>query len=249
MKKLLDLSFQLAKAEFKLRNEGTYLGVFWYLLAPLFTFSLLFLIFRDRLGNNIPNYALYLLLGIIIFNLFMQSSKDSTRIILKNRQIVKSLKFNHKSLVLASVMKNTFSHFFELFLYIVIAALFFNIGFGILFYPIILIFFIIFLIGFSLIMSSLSVYFVDLNNVWEFVSRLIWLVTPIFYAIEGQTRLFYLNLFNPMYYFITISRDVVIYSKIPELWMMLGMGIYSLLFLVIGILIFNKMEAKFAEKI
>jgi len=41
IKKTLSLGFSLASAQFKLRNEGSYLGVLWYLLEPLSFFAIL----------------------------------------------------------------------------------------------------------------------------------------------------------------------------------------------------------------
>ncbi len=120
---------------------------------------------------------------------------------------------------------------------------------GLIFYPIIILFFIIFIFGACLFLSSIAVFFADLENIWFFLSKLIWLATPIFYSIEGQTRLFYANLFNPLYYFITAAREFIIYGKIPELWMVFGIIGWSILFLIIGLFVFNKLKNKFAEMV
>ena len=68
IKRFWDLSFYLAKSGFKLRNEGSYLGIIWYLLNPILFFCLLFVVFSQSLGSEIENYAIYLFIGIIIFN-------------------------------------------------------------------------------------------------------------------------------------------------------------------------------------
>jgi lipopolysaccharide transport system permease protein len=244
------LSLQLAKAGFKLRNEGSYLGIFWYLLNPLLLFLLLLFVFSDRLGSSISQYPLYLLLGIIIFNFFQRATTESTKTIIRDyRGIIKSINFPRESLIAGNVLKTLFSHLFEIILFIIFILIFKGSLTGLIFYPIIIFFFCIFIFGACLIISSLTVYFMDLENIWFFVSRLIWLGTPIFYAIGGQTKLFYVNLLNPLYYFITIAREIVIYAKIPELWMIMGIGCYSLLFLLAGLLIFNKLKIKFAEMI
>ena len=52
-----------------------------------------------------------------------------------------------------------------------------------------------------------------------------------------------------MYYFITIARDLIIYVRMPELWMILIAVFYSLAFLFVGMLIFNRLNGKFAELI
>jgi len=249
IKSTLELSLALARAQFKERNEGSYLGILWYLLGPFLMFLLLLLVFSDRVGTNIPRYPLYLLLGIVMFNFFQKATSESTKAISINRWIIKSINFPRESLISSIVLATLFSHIFEIVLFIVF-ALFFKVSpAGLIFYPLILIFFCIFVYGASLILATLNVYFVDLDNIWTFVSRLVWLGTPIFYTIGGQTRLFYVSLFNPMYYFITITRDIIVYTRIPEIWMIIGAVIYSLLFLFIGLLIFNKLKIKFAELI
>lgn len=249
IKEVLGLSFAIAKAEFKLRNEGSYLGILWYLLNPLLMFVLLVLVFSDRLGNKIPHYPLYLLLGIIIFNFFQQATTESTKTINDNRFIIKSIDFPRESLIGTIVLSGLFSHIFEIIVF-TLFLIFYEISIiYIFFYVFILVFLFIFIFGVSLILSSISVYFVDLENIWRFASRLLWLATPIFYAIGGQTRLFIFNLFNPLYYFITIARDIIIYTKMPQIWMIMGMMGYSLIALVLGIIIFGKLKKRFAEMI
>jgi len=77
-----NLSITLAKMEFKLRNEGSYLGLFWYFLNPLFTFILLNFIFSAKFGQDIAFYSLYLLLGIIMFNFFSQPQMNRQKLLL-----------------------------------------------------------------------------------------------------------------------------------------------------------------------
>lgn len=249
IKSILGLSLSIAKAEFKLRNEGSYLGILWYLLNPLLMFLLLLLVFSNRLGANIPNYQLYLLIGIIMFNFFQKTTIESTKIIHNYKWIIKSMNFPRETLIGSIVLKMFFSHIFEIILFFAI-ALFLKISItGVIFYPLILAFFCIFIFGVSLILSALTVYFIDLENIWVFLSTLIWFGTPIFYAIEGQNRLLIFNLFNPMYYFITIARELIVYARMPQIWMIIGAMLYSLLFLITGLFVFNKLKNKFAEMI
>jgi ABC-2 type transport system permease protein len=247
-KKIFNLSLQLAKAGFKLRNEGSYLGILWYLLNPLLLFILILFVFSKNLGADIPNYPMYILIGIIMFNLFSQSTTDSSKLFVRDyRELVKSINFPKEALVLGSTIKFLFSHIFE-FALLVFFMFFFGGYFpGILFYFFILTFFIIFIYSWSLIISSVTVYFNDLENIWAFFIRLVWLATPIFYSVEKGSSLFIANLFNPFYYFITISRDILIYGTIPQTWMMLGAIFFSLLSFLIGLIIFNKLKYKFPE--
>jgi len=245
---LLVLSLELAKAEFKLRNEGSYLGVLWYLLNPLLSFSLLFLVFSDRLGGDIKNYSAYLFLGIIMFNFFQGTTLEAVKsIISENNHLVKSLNFPREALIISVVIKGLFSHLLEVCLFFIFSFFWAQNPFLIFFYLFLLILFVPFVYGVCLMLSSLTVYFVDLENIWNFAVRIIWLATPIFYAIESQTRLFYLNLANPMYYFIETARSVVIYGQLPRGWIIYGVVAFALLFLGAGQFVFGKLKTKIPE--
>jgi ABC-type polysaccharide/polyol phosphate export permease len=247
---ILNLSLQLAKGQFKTRNEGSYLGIFWYLLNPILTFSILYLVFADRLGNNISYYPLYLLFGIILFNVFQATTTEATRSVLREyHHLIKSINFSRESLVLSIVIRNIYSHLFEILIFAVLLA-YSGIGFlHILYYIPLLVLFSMFLYGISLLFASITVYFADLDNIWNFAIKIIWFGTPIFYAIEGQTRLFYLNLANPMYYFITAGRDMIIYSRMPSSLAIIGILAFSIGFLILGMLVFNRLKTRFAEMI
>ena len=250
IKSIFGLSYQMAKAEFKLRNEGSFLGFFWYLLNPILTFILLFFIFSDRLGNGIQHYSMYLIIGITLFNFFQSTTNEAIKSLSQeNHFLIKSINFPKETLILSVVLKNIMSHFFEILL---IVFILFYLGINtilILFYIPILFFFIVFIFGISLTLASLTVFFIDLDNIWSFAVRLLWLGTPIFYAIEGQTKLFYFNIFNPLYYFITATRDILIYHTKPENWILFGIIGFSFSVLFIGILIFNKLNKKITELI
>ncbi|MDP3881656.1 MAG: ABC transporter permease [Nanoarchaeota archaeon] len=243
------LSFSIANAEFKLRNEGSYLGILWYLLNPIMLFTLLFLVFRDRLGNDIPYYGLYLLLGIIMFNLFQESTLDASRVMRNYSGVIKSINFTRESFVSALLIKRIYSHLIEIVVFTVVLYYLTGSILGLIFYPIVLVLFSIFIYGICLMLSLMVVYFIDLDNIWNFFIRLLWFATPIFYSIAGQNRLFYLNLFNPLYYFITLAREIVIYNRIPELWIISGAFFFSAISLLIGIILFNKLKNKMPELI
>jgi len=250
IKKIASLSFQIAKVEFKLRNEGSYLGVLWYLLNPALMFVLLLAIFNDRLGGDIQHYPLYLLLGIIMFNFFQSVTAESTRTIIREHHyLIKSIDFPRESLIVAVVLKNLFSHFLEIALFAIVTLILGANPLPIIYYLPVLALLAAFVFGSSLILASLTVYFVDLGNIWDFALKLIWLGTPIFYSIGGQTRLFWANLANPMYYFITLARDLVVYGRTPDWWLPLGAIAWTIASFAVGIIVFGKLKIKFAELI
>ncbi len=246
IKRSLELSFQLAKTGFKLRNEGSYFGIFWYLLNPLLLFLVLITISKF-VGIYNQEYPIYLLIGLIVFNFFSHSMIQSANSITYNVHIIKSMKIHQESLVVASVFQTIFSHFFEIFLLIIFLIFYNNSLLGLFFYPLIFVFFVIFVLGMSFILSTLGVFISDLNNFLSVLITLLWFATPIFYFTDESSFLYKANLFNPIYYFIEITRDIILYNKVPAFWMIFVTVLFSLIILIFGLYFFNKYKHRFAE--
>lgn len=250
IQKIWELSLILAINDFKARNEGSYLGMLWYLLNPLLMFVVLWLVFSYKFGQEITLYPAYLLSGIILFNFFQQVTNVSTSVIIKNSDLIKSINFPRQSLVLSVVLTETLAHLFEV-LVLLLILLFLSVNIiGLVFYPLILFFFVLFTYGVSLILASLTVYVLDFANIWRFFSFLLWLATPIFY-LAGDYGYYasLINTFNPLYYFITLFRQIVIYHELPAMSLIGGGIIFSLSVFVLGIMLFEKLKYKMIEKI
>jgi ABC-type polysaccharide/polyol phosphate export permease len=248
-KRILGTSYSLGIAHFKLRNEGSYLGIFWYLLNPILMFLLLLAIFSNSLGEDIENYPLYLLLGIIMFNFFQAVTSESTKIMRRDRNVIRSIKFPLESMVGNIVLVSIFSHFFEMLILIIVLLILKMPLLGLIVYPIILLVFSLFSLGVSLILSSIAVYFVDLDNIWIFASRLLWMATPIFYTFEKGSILFIMNRLNPLYYFITLTRHIVVYNELPPLLIIMGTLEFTAVSILWGMVIFRRSSKKFAEMV
>lgn len=249
IKSVLGLGLSLAKANFKIRNEGSFLGIFWYLLEPLAFFVILFFISETLAQNSISNYPLYLFVGLIIFNFFNAVTTFSTTVIRNNAGFLKSLKIKSESFVLSGVLQFIFSHLFELAVLIIFALIFKTDVSWLIFYPIIFGFFVLFTTGVSLALAVSGVYIGDLRNVWTVFTRLLWFATPIFYALSQTGAIGTLNLYNPLYYFIELTREIVIYQQIPDAQIIAVVILVSSLTFLIGLLIFEKFKNRLAEKL
>lgn len=248
-KNILGLSIQLAKTSFKLKNEGSFLGIFWYLLEPLFMF-IIFLFVKNIVGNDIPNYSLYLFLGLIMFNFFRKTTTEAIKAITNNAGIITSFKLNQEVFVLATIIKSSLSHLFEIIVFLFF-LIYFSVSFlNILIYPFIFFIFFIFVLGISFFAATLGVFINDFNNLWGVFTRLLWFATPIFYSSKLITKInlpFDFNFYNPVYYYITLARNLVIYNKLPELSIIYGSIIFAIISFLAGLFIFEKYKNKFAE--
>lgn len=249
IKEILRVGISLAKANFRLRIEGSYLGILWYLLNPLILFLVLYFVKEAAFSDiSIPFFPLYLLIGISGFNFFKQAITGSIDVINTNPDYLKSInKVNPESLVVGVVFQSIFSHIFEFILIIALAAYLQVSALGFLFYPLIFGLFVLFTLGISFIFATIGVFVSDLSNVWAIISQLLFLATPIFYNIEQASLIYKVNLFNPLFYFLEISRNLLIYSRPSSFFLTAVMTIASFFFLFIGLFIFRRYKKKFAE--
>ncbi len=249
IKNILQLSYSLSKTNFKLRNEKSYLGIFWYLLEPLSFFITLYALGSFLGGDNIEKFPLYLFLGIIMFNFFSSCTMASCNIIEANAGFIKSLNISKTPFVFSVLFQYSFSHFFEIFIFCIFMFLLGSNPLLILLYvPIFLVYFFM-VAGICFVLSAVGVFVSDISNVWNIFSRILWFLTPIFYFAPKDSFVGMINPINPVYYFIYIAREICIYGRIPSL-MYVIVGLFSaLISFSFGLILFNIFKFKFAEKL
>ncbi len=248
VKNVFGLGFSLAKANFKAKNEGSYLGIFWYLLEPIAFFSILLFLGGAIFNNSIKLYPAYLLLGLIMFNFFLSVTNNASGVMMKNRHFIKSIKIDSRAFVVSNVLQGAFSHMFEVLIFIFLLIYLKTNILLIFFYPLIFLCLCLFTAGVAFIFATIGVYVIDWINIWSVAGRLIWFVTPVFYVIIDSTSLISkLNYLNPLSHFITITRNIIIYGQVPTLFSVLGIIFISALTFLIGLGLFNKFKDSFAE--
>lgn len=247
MKTVCRLAVALANAKFRQRIAGKYLGIFWYILEPL-AFFLILLFLQANIGANaIPRYPAYLLLGIIMLNFFLSSTGSALASMRENKNLIQSVNIRTQALPLATVIQFCYSHFFEFLLFIVVVVLMRNFSWSIVWYPVIFLFYALFILGCSYILATVGVFIEDFNNIWNVLSRLLWLGTPLFYVLSPGSLLYDANRVNPLYYFLTAARDVVVYDAVPGAGLVVLLLAISLGTLAVGFLIFTRYRRRFAE--
>jgi len=245
-----DLNVLLAfiKAEFKTKYRGSILGITWYLLNPLLLYATLYLIFAKRFGTGIEHYPVYLLIGIIQWNFFQTAVGSSLGTIWENRTLVKSISFKRELIVIAPLAVTFGSHLLEILL---LAGIMTYLKMSLLplaFLPALLVLQVIFALGFALALSSIFVYVSDVQQIWTYLSRIWWFGTPIFYAVNEDSRLFWINIhFNPQFGFIHATRALLINTHLPTLAFYFTLCAVSILTLTLGYAIFHKLKDRFAE--
>ena len=240
---------ELVGRDFKNKYRRSVLGVAWSVLNPLLMMVVMAAVFSNfmRVGGDIPNFPLYLIIGNVTFTLLSDSSSTGMASIIDNASLLKKVKINRIVFPLEKVLFALVNFAFSL-IAVAIVMIWFQIplSWNVLFVPLFLVYLVGFCAGLSMALSALSVFFRDVMHLWSVVLVAWTYLTPIFYSIsilpDFMQRLVH---YNPMYQYITYLREILLYQQTPSLMQNLACLICSVIALAIGWLVFKSSERKF----
>ncbi|MBN2407343.1 MAG: ABC transporter permease [Elusimicrobia bacterium] len=243
--------WEMAVAEFRMKDQGTILGFLWTLIHPLIYFFVLYGLFRKWMGHHISNFPLYLIIGIVQWGFFCSGTTSCINVIRNNGQLIKSISFPKSILVFSSVTAVLFSHLLELGILLVFWLIIGeNVGLTAIGLVPILILNIYLILGVSFILSVIGVVFLDIQRIWGIFTSVGLFLTPIFYSLDllepAKRKVI---LLNPMAHIIQATRDILIDNKVPEFGGILYVLIVATVIMAAGYTLFRRNEGYFVEKI
>jgi len=251
---------QLVKTDFKLRYQGSVLGYIWTLLRPLALFTTLFIVFDKflKIGSSIPNYPVYLLLGIVLWSFFTEVTNNSVTSIVAKGDLIRKINFPKYVIVLAGL----FSAVINLVINFVIIVFFMLImgvepSISILLLPVLLLELFIFALALAFLLSALFVRFRDVSYIWEVLMQAAFYATPILYPLtlvpEAAAKILILN---PMAQIIQDARYVLITKETATIDQVYGSHLARLVPIVIVLTLmmfsawyFRRRSLLFAEEV
>ena len=246
---------ELLKSSIKKDVGGKYknsvLGVLWSFLYPLLQIAVYAIVFPLIMRSNMENYTVFVCCGLIPWNFFSTAISRSSFTMIENGNILKKVYFPREILPISVVTSEAVNFVIST---IIILAFVLGTGMGltwyVIFYPVILLIQYILLIGISLFVSSITVYFRDLQHFIGIALQLLFYATPIVYAtnIIPESYQWILRL-NPMTFIIDGYRSIFYYQQQPD-FISLGITLLvSLILCVVGYLLFSKLQKRFAEEL
>jgi len=250
---------ELVKKGIKLKYRRSYLGIIWTLLEPLLTTIVLTIVFSSLLGyNSRPGqpYAVYILTGRLLYGFFNESTKVAMRSIRANSAMIKKVYVPKYLYPLASVI-----YTFVIFLLSLMVLAGTEVVMGVkptihileCILPIIVLF--LFSFGVSMILATISVFFRDLEYLWNVITMLIMYCSAIFYYTDRLKGLAAkLVRVNPLYCIISNFRSNVLFGRSiltggDESQMFIYALVVSLILDVVGIYMFYKKQDEFILQI
>lgn len=177
---------ELVVTDFKLRYQGSALGYMWSLLKPLFLFAILYVVFEKflRLGRDIAHYPVYLLLGVVLWGFFTESTSNGLQSIISRGDLIRKINFPKYIIVVSGTISSLINLGLNLVV-IIIFAYINGVHFGfeaILAIPLILELYILAL-ALAFFLSAFNVKFRDIGYLWEIFLQAAFYATPIIYPL------------------------------------------------------------------
>jgi ABC-2 type transport system permease protein len=240
---------ELVKKGIKLKYRRSYLGILWTLLEPLLTTIVLTVIFGSLLGRGDQLYPVYILSGRLLYSFFSGGTNVAMKSIRTNASMIKKVYVPKYMYPLSSVIYN-----YIIFLISLVVLVMLSLFLGLLptwrlvfaVIPLLIIF--VLTIGVGMILSTMAVFFRDLEYLWSVALMLIMYASAIFYNVDdivakNPSRQLIFDL-NPLYCVIAVFRAAVFGNPIH--WTYVAYStVFAVLSLIVGVYLFYKKQDKF----
>lgn len=238
---------QLVSRDFKTKYKRSVLGMFWSFLNPLLMMSVQYFVFSTLFKTDIPYYPAYLLSGIVAFNFFSESTSLALSSILGNASLITKVYMPKYIYPLVRVLSSTINLGISLIPMLMVCII---TGVRLKKSAVLALFFFIclalFCIGLGMFLSTLMVFFRDIQFLWS-VMTIMWMyATPIFYpeSILPENMRIILEI-NPLYHMIKGIRTCLISGISPEPLIYFKCIMFAIVMVIVGAIVFKKNQDKF----
>lgn len=238
--------------DLKARYKNSVLGFLWSLTNPLLMMVVFTVVFTTLLRNDMPNYQVFILSGLLAWNWCTTSVMGGVFSITGNAHLIKKVYFPRELLPLSTVLSNGVNFLLALIPLVIIATISGRPpSVYYLYLPIVVAVELVFLTGLALFFGCLNVYFRDTEPIMDVMMLAWFFLTPVMYSVENlsqqYSRLIYI--LNPMASILSTYRLIFYYHAPPAPDFLLRMTVQALVVFVIGYVFFLRFAADFGEEV
>ena len=208
------------------------------------------LVFSIILRQDIPNYIIFLIVGVIPWNFFTTVINQGTNCIWINSGIIKKVYFPREILPVSVVLAGLVNFLISCII-IMLFVLISGMGFSwhLVWLPLIAILQTLFSLGLLFALCAIDTFARDVEYLVTFLLNLLFYATPIVYTADMFGQYKWILYLNPMTHFIEAYRSIFYYQTSPSMTSIMYISLFTILFLLFGYWIFRKLEKSFAEEV
>jgi len=247
VRRWIDLVQLLVLRDLRVRYRGSVLGYLWSMMNPLLYMLVLGFVFSHIMRFKIENFSLFILSGILCWNLFAQSLTIGTNSIIANGSLLKKVRVPAALFPSASVASCFVNFLLALIPYTCLALIMGqHIGFSVLALPLSILPFLMFVVGAALTLGSFNVRYRDIGHTLEPLLTMTFYATPIVYPItELPTKYQTIAWLNPMAHYVACVRAALFDGKFPELFNLGTAWGFGILSLALGLIVIRRQRDAF----
>jgi ABC-type polysaccharide/polyol phosphate export permease len=232
--------------DIKIRYRNMSLGMFWSLLNPLVMMTVLWFVFTKIFINNIPHFAIFVLCGIVPFNVFTICWLTGTTSLVDNAGLIKRVPVPRVIIPIASVLGNCAHMSVQVALLLLLVTVTMGVNRYWLWLIVVWPLEIVFVAGLSLVFSALNIYIRDVRYVVESANVVLFWLVPIFYPFSIIPAKYH-NIYqlNPVAALVLASRNILLEGVAPPASLLIKLALCSTVTLLVGLLVFRKLQGKF----
>ena len=246
-----DLIVLLVENILKNRYKRSVLGIFWMLLNPLLQTIVLTIAFGTMFKSSLPNYAVYILSGLLAWNFITQTAQYAMSTMAYGGGLLNRIYIPRATYIVAATGNGLINLVISISsLVIIIIFLGHPITWTWLFLPVSIGILTIFVLGFALLLSTAAVFFTDTVDIYQVFIQALFFLTPIMYPPSiFPAELHQFLLLNPFITLIDIFREPIYANQIPDVALIIKATLFSLITLLAGWIVFTKRADQLAYRL
>jgi len=240
-----------------LRRRGTdsVLGNLWWVLDPTLQIGIYFIFVGIILQRAQPAFPLFLFAAILPWRWFTSAITDATTSIRRRDKVMRQIAFPHIVLPASTVAGGTATFVFGL---VPLAALYLfypdRLTPWVLAIPLVAAVQLLWTIAFAILISAISVFFRDIQNLVGHLLRLWFYLSPGLYAAErlrtaaaAHPPADILVAANPFTWLFDAYRDLIYWGRSPDWTALLILGLAAIPFILVSSYIFRRLSRSFVK--
>jgi lipopolysaccharide transport system permease protein len=247
------LIYQLFRRDFFTTYAQSLFGILWAFIVPIVSVGTFVVLNASGLlvaGSIRVPYVLYAMLGLAFWQLFATGIVASSTSLVKAGSMLAKINFSKKALVISSMGQTLVSFLIQLALAFIFFAFYRVVpNIAILLIPILIMPIVLITLGLGFILSILNGVVRDFANLLPVLLTFLLFLTPILYVVPATGILARISMYNPVYYLVSVPRDLALTGATTEWMGFLVSSILSIIIFVACLVAFHLTETRIAERI
>ena len=237
------------------RFSRSKLGGLWVILNPLSQVAIYALILSNVLSAKLPGidnkyaYSIYLMAGLLAWNLFNEIILRSLNMFIEYGNLMKKMQFPRATIPIILLGSNLVNN---ILLFIAMLVIFLILGhsfsWNVLWLIPFVILLLLFSIGIGLILGVINVFIRDVGQVVPIILQILFWFTPIVYPVTIIPEKYrYLLDFNPISYFTRTYQSILSYNQPPDLSVLAIISVLTFIIVLLGVFLFRRSRAEIVD--